>query len=322
MVISFYALIIGFMLDLIIGDPNFLPHPVRFIGKLILISEKIIRRIFPKTKNGEILGGLFLVIIVSAISTAIPFFILLYSGKISIYLRLIIESIMCYQILAVKSLRNESMKVYKELVNGDIEKAKFNVSMIVGRDTENLDDIEITKAAIETVAENTSDGIIAPMIFCAFGGAYFGFLYKTINTMDSMVGYKNDKYIFFGRTAAFVDDMVNYIPARISALLMIISSKIMKLNVKNAYKIWWRDNRNHASPNSAQTESVCAGALEIQLAGNAFYHGKLYEKPFIGDDIRPVEYEDIKRTNKLLYTTAIISMLLIIVIKGTLIICL
>ena len=322
MVISLFALLISFVMDLIIGDPRFIPHPVCFIGNLISKTEKYTRKIFPKTKSGEITGGIILVVIILIISTAIPTFILIYLEKINVYFRLIAESIMCWQILATKSLKEESMKVYNELINGNIEKARYNVSMIVGRDTNALDDTGITKAAIETVAENTSDGVIAPMLFCALGGAGLGFLYKAINTMDSMVGYKNEKYLYFGRAAAYLDDIANYIPSRLSAVIMLLSSVFLRLDTKGAWKIWINDRRKHASPNSAQTESVCAGALGIRLAGDAFYHGKLYKKPFIGTETRPIEYEDIKRANKLMYTTAIIFMLLITALKGVWILCL
>lgn len=211
---------------------------------------------------------------------------------------------MCYQMLATKSLKSESMKVYEPLVKHDIEKARYAVSMIVGRDTQSLTEEGVTKAAVETIAENTADGIIAPMFYMAIGGAPLMFLYKGINTMDSMLGYKNDRYLNFGRYAAKLDDVVNFLPARISGWLMIAASYLCGLNGKKAYKIYVRDRFNHASPNSAQTEAVMAGALGVLLAGNAYYFGKLYEKPFIGDADRDIVPEDIKRANMLLYATA------------------
>ena len=236
------------------------------------------------------------------------------------YLGLAIESFMCYQILATKGLKTESMKVYKKLAEEDLEGARYAVSMIVGRDTKALDEAGVAKAAVETVAENTSDGIIAPMIFMAIGGAPLGFFYKAINTLDSMIGYKNDKYLNFGRFAAKLDDIANYIPARISAYLMIFASFILGFNYKGAFNIYSRDKYNHASPNSAHTESVCAGALNIQLAGNAYYFGKLYEKPTIGDDLRPINYDDIKKANKLLYATAFICLAAVEIIKWAIIV--
>ncbi len=310
-VISLTALLIGFIIDLIFGDPRTIPHPIIFIGNLIAKCEKILRKIFPKTKKGEIIGGIFLVVIVLSISTIIPLILIVISAKISIYLQLCVQSIMCWQILATKSLKKESMKVYFALKENDIEKARFNVSMIVGRDTSVLDDKGITKAAVETVAENTSDGIIAPMLFTAIGGPVFGFFYKAINTMDSMVGYKSDKYINFGKAAAYLDDFVNFLPSRFSALLMIAASFFLGLDAKNAKRIYFRDRRNHASPNSAQTEACCAGALNIQLAGDAVYHGKLYKKPFIGDKNREIEYEDIRRVNDILYMSAFFCILIV-----------
>ena len=319
MTISLVALVMGYILDLIFGDPYWMPHPVRFIGNLISILEKVIRRFMPKTKRGEYIGGIILTVMVVSISMVIPLVIILMAKSINTYLALTVETFMCYQILATKSLKVESMKVYDELAKNDLYSARKAVSMIVGRDTKDLTFSGVAKAAVETVAENTSDGIIAPMIFIAIGGAPMGFFYKAINTMDSMVGYKNERYINFGRFAAKLDDVVNYLPARISAYQMILSSFFLRYDYKNAFKIYKRDRYNHASPNSAQTESVCAGALDVQLAGNAYYFGKLYEKPTIGDDIREINYDDIKKANRLLYCTSFISIVIISVIKITII---
>ena len=319
MTISLVALVMGYILDLIFGDPYWMPHPVRFIGNLISILEKVIRRFMPKTKRGEYIGGIILTVMVVSISMVIPLVIILMAKSINTYLALTVETFMCYQILATKSLKVESMKVYDELAKNDLPSARKAVSMIVGRDTKDLTFSGVAKAAVETVAENTSDGIIAPMIFIAIGGAPMGFFYKAINTMDSMVGYKNEKYMNFGRFAAKLDDVVNYLPARISAYQMILSSFFLRYDYKNAFKIYKRDRYNHASPNSAQTESVCAGALDVQLAGNAYYFGKLYEKPTIGDNIREINYDDIKKANRLLYCTSIISIVIISVIKITII---
>lgn len=319
MTISLVALVMGYILDLIFGDPYWMPHPVRFIGNLISILEKVIRRFMPKTKRGEYIGGIILTVMVVSISMVIPLVIILMAKSINTYLALTVETFMCYQILATKSLKVESMKVYDELEKNDLPSARKAVSMIVGRDTKDLTFSGVAKAAVETVAENTSDGIIAPMIFIAIGGAPMGFFYKAINTMDSMVGYKNEKHMNFGRFAAKLDDVVNYLPARISAYQMILSSFFLRYDYKNAFKIYKRDRYNHASPNSAQTESVCAGALDVQLAGNAYYFGKLYEKPTIGDNIREINYDDIKKANRLLYCTSFISIVIISIIKITII---
>lgn len=306
------AVSIGFVLDAIFGDPDFKLHPIRLRGYLISFLEKVMRRIF--TKN-ERLGGAVMAICVLIICGGVPFAILFFAYRLNYFFGIAIESVICYFMLAAKSLKQAGMSVYKPLKNGDVDGARKSVSMIVGRDTESLDDIGITKAAVETVAENTSDGVIAPLIYMAIGGGVLGCIYKAINTMDSMVGYKNERYINFGRFAAKLDDIANYIPSRISAYLMIFASKIMGCNSRNAYRIFKRDSRNHASPNSAQTESVVAGALEIQLAGDAYYFGKLYKKPFIGDGIKPIKYDNIADSIKLMYMTSVISAVLFVGLK-------
>ena len=302
--LSLYAVLIGFLLDMLFGDPDFKLHPIRVIGMLIKKTETVIRQVFPKNKMWELLGGTLMTIFVCFICFASVFIFLKYAYHFNIFFGLICESIFCWLFTATKSLKTESMKVYEALKKGSLEDARYAVSMIVGRDTKELSETGVTKAAVETIAENTSDGIIAPMFYMVLGGVPLMFLYKGINTMDSMLGYKNEKYLYFGRTAAKLDDVVNYIPARISGWLMALSSVFAGLDVKNAVKIYKRDRRNHASPNSAQTEAAMAGALRVQLAGNAYYFGKLYEKPTIGDDLRSVEAEDIKRANRLLYATA------------------
>lgn len=305
-----FALGIGFLLDLMFGDPYWLPHPICLIGSLISFLEKKIRSFFPKTAGGEIAGGIVLVILVLILSSGVPFLILYLVGLVHPYLRLAVESIMCYQLIAARSLKAESMKVYEQLEKGDLERSRWAVSRIVGRDTEKLSGEGVTKAAVETVAENTSDGVIAPMFYMAIGGAVFGFFYKAVNTMDSMIAYKNDKYLYFGKAAAWLDDIFNYIPARISAFLMILSSFLLRMDWKNAWMIFWRDRYNHASPNSAQTESVCAGALGVELAGDAWYFGVLHKKKTIGDPKRKIVPEDIRRANRLMYMTAVLGLFL------------
>ena len=229
---------------------------------------------------------------------------------VSPWLRLALETVMCYQILATRALRDESMKVYDALKTGTLQDGRKAVSMIVGRDTERLSEAGVVRAAVETVAENTSDGIIAPLFYAALGGPVLAWVYKAVNTMDSMVGYKNEIYLYFGRAAARLDDLVNYIPSRLSAVLMILASFFCRLDGKQAVKIYRRDRRKHASPNSAQTEAVCAGALGVQLAGDAWYFGVLHKKPVIGDDLRPVEPEDIPRANRLMFGTSVLGLLL------------
>ena len=304
------AIIAGFILDLIFGDPHWLPHPICLIGNLIGFIEGNLRPKLAPNKNALLLGGALMVIIVLVISFVVPMAILLAAGMVSPWLAFALETLMCYQIFATKCLRDESMKVYDALHNNDLADARVKLSWIVGRDTQNLDEEEITKGAVETVAENTADGIIAPMFYMFLGGVPLAFLYKGINTMDSMVGYKNDKFLYFGRCAAKLDDLANLLPARITGLVMIGAAFVLGLDGKNAWKIFWRDRYNHLSPNSAMTESVTAGALNIQLGGDHFYFGKLVHKDTIGDNIRPVCPEDIKKTNNLLYMTAVLCLLL------------
>ena len=307
---SVYALFIGFIIDLIMGDPHSIPHPVIFIGKLISAIEKVVRKIFPKTVRGENVAGGVLWLLVVVISTAVPTLLLWLCYGLNTWLGLALESIMCWQILATKSLKDESMKVHAALKTGNIEKSRYAVSMIVGRDTANLDDKAVARAAVETVAENTSDGIVAPLLFLAIGGAPLGFFYKAVNTMDSMLGYVEMPYKNIGLVPAKMDDVMNFIPSRLSALIMLFAGWLLKLNVKNGWKVFRRDRFNHASPNSAQTESVCAGLLGLRLAGDAWYHGVIHKKKYIGDAMREIDYEDIPRSCRLLYVTAILSLIL------------
>ena len=319
-----FAFIAGFVLDLLIGDPHFIPHPVRLIGSLISfcdkrlncdagynISEKKLNLI--KYKRGMLLA--FTVIFATFTMSVI---IIVAAYSINLYAGVIAEAVMTWQILATKCLRVESMRVYDALRTDGVDAGRRAVSMIVGRDTSVLDAAGVTRAAVETIAENTSDGVIAPMLYTAIGGPVLGFVYKAVNTMDSMLGYKNDKYMYFGRFAARLDDVVNFIPARISAYLMIAAAFICgrQFDGKNAYRIFKRDRFNHASPNSAQTESVCAGALRVQLAGDAVYFGKLVKKKYIGDGLREIEYEDIKRANRLMYITAFLCELLSVAVMS------
>ena len=304
----------GFILDLLFGDPSWIYHPIRIIGHLISGLEK---KLYKEGTSPESLRrrGTILWIGTAGIATLVPCLLLWAAFQIHPVLYFLLQSFWCWQLLATKSLKTESMKVKQALDTGTIEDGRKAVSMIVGRDTKSLTEEGVVKAAVETVAENTSDGIIAPLFYMMIGGAGLGFFYKAVNTMDSMVGYKNDRYLDFGRTAARMDDLFNLIPARLSAFLMIGAAGILGLfdsghySMANAWKIYRRDRHNHKSPNAAQTESVCAGALSVRLAGNAWYFGKLYEKPYIGDDIRPIEREDIRRANRLLYGTAVLGLL-------------
>lgn len=308
------AVFVGCGLDALFGDPGNIPHPVCAIGWLIGKLERRLRRLVPAGEKQERRAGTLLVIAVLLITGLLSVLAVAVAYAVHPLAGAAVESIMCGQMMAWRSLKKESMKVYDALAAGDVEGARTAVSMIVGRDTESLTEVGITKAAVETVAENTSDGIIAPLFYMVLFGGTGIFLYKAVNTMDSMVGYKNEKYINFGRTAARLDDVVNWLPARLSAFFMVAAGFVLEAagrivrgtthySGSGGIAIFKRDRYNHKSPNSAQTESVCAGVLGIELAGNACYFGKLYEKPTIGDAKRPVEYEDIKRANSLMTGT-------------------
>lgn len=304
-ILSLYAFLGGYLLDLIVGDPSWLFHFVRFIGQMISSFDKIFNK-FPLQKKRSNFFGFLTVFLTIIISCGIFIIISYFLAKISLFLFFGFEAFIIFQCLATKSLRVESMYVYKELKKSNLEKAREKVSRIVGRDTNVLDEKGICKATIETIAENTCDGIISPLFYISFLGALGGVFCKSVNTLDSMIGYKNEKYKFFGTFGARLDDVVQFIPARLAAYFMIFSSYILGFDGKNAYKVFRRDRYKHASINSAQTESVCAGALQIQLAGDAIYGGKIKKKEFIGDPIKNVEYEDIINANKLMKMTSVL----------------
>ena len=307
MLMSLAACAAGLLLDLLFGDPVWLYHPVRLIGNWISWAERQLRKV---CGSHLMAAGGVLWVMTALMAFLIPFALLALAGWLLPALRFLLETFWCFQILAARSLSSESRKVYEKLKESDLPGARRAVSMIVGRDTEKLTEEGVTKAAVETVAENTSDGVTAPLIYMMIGGAPLGFLYKAVNTMDSMLGYKNDRYLYFGRIPAKMDDIFNYIPARITGLLMTAAAFLTGLDGKNAWKIYRRDRRKHASPNAAQTESVCAGALGVQLAGDAVYFGKVYKKEFIGDALRRIEPEDILRTRRLMYAAEFLTFLL------------
>ena len=297
----------GYALDLIIGDPNSFPHPVRYIGKLISMVEKQIRKITSSDKGLKI-AGFFLWFIVVGVTFCVTSLILqLFKFNKIIYF--VVNTILIYTTLATKCLKDESVKIYKVLKTGDLEKSRIQLSYIVGRDTTNLNEKEIVRATVETVAENTVDGIIAPLFYGFIGGAPLAMGYKAINTLDSTVGYKNDKYYYLGFASAKIDDIANYIPARISVILFTIGNLFLRNDYKNCFKISIRDRKNHKSPNCAFSEGAVAGALGIQLGGTNIYFGETVYKPTIGDKTREIEVQDISRTNKILYATSLTSML-------------
>lgn len=302
------ALTIGFLLDLWLGDPDQWPHIVRFFGNRIAATERFLRPRLPVTARGERLGGTLLVLWLLFLAALLPSIVLWCCYRVHGLVGLIAEGLLCYQLLAMKDLKRESMQVYAALVRHDLPASRKAVSRIVGRDTQRLDETGITKAAVETVAENASDGVIAPMFYILLGGGVLGAVYKAVNTMDSMIGYKNDRYLHWGRTAAKLDDIVNWIPARLTGLLLVAAAFCCGLDGRNSWHIFCRDRRNHASPNAAHGEAACAGALHVQLAGDAWYFGKRYQKPFIGDDDRPVVATDIMHANTLLYYSGVLML--------------
>ena len=310
------AVLGGFVLDAVFGDPAWLPHPVVLMGKCISKLEKTLRARFPKTQQGELLAGAVLAFCLPVGTFLVTSAVCLLAAKISPWLGLAVQMFWCGQALAAKGLVQESRNVYGELVKPDLPAARKAVSRIVGRDTENLTAEGVTKAAVETVAENASDGVIAPLLYMLLGGAPLALTYKAVNTMDSMVGYKNETYLYFGRAAAKLDDVANYIPSRLAALLWVAAAALTGSDAKGAWRIWRRDRRNHASPNSAQTESACAGALGVQLAGPAYYFGEYYPKPTIGDALRPIEPQDILRADRMMYAASVLALVLGLVIRG------
>ncbi len=303
------AVVCGFLLDLALGDPRWLPHPVVAMGRAITWAEGHLRRAFPQTPKGERSAGRVLAFALPASSLLITWALLALLGAIHPVARFLGETWLAYQLLATCELRRQSLAVARALAEGGLPAARRVVGMVVGRDTEALDEAGIIRAAVETVAENASDGVIAPLFYLMIGGAPLGAAYKAINTLDSMVGYKNERYLNLGRASAKLDDAANWAPSRIAALLMVTACPVARLDAKGAWRIWRRDRRRHASPNAAQTESVCAGALGLRLAGPAVYFGKLVDKPAIGDAVRAIEPADIARANRLMMAASVLALI-------------
>ena len=318
------AFCMGVLLDALIGDPHSLPHPVRAIGTLITILEKRLRSVFPGTPAGEFAAGVFLVIITTGLTGAGAYLFLTVPARTAAHFfgegagyicRFLAESLSVFYFLAIRSLRDESTPVARALLEHDLPAARRAVSMIVGRDTERLDEEGVAMACVETVAEGTSDGVVSPLFWYAAAGPAGAWVYKAVNTMDSMVGYRNEKYLFFGRAAARTDDAANWLSSRLAALLMILSAFLLNMDGKSAWRIWRRDRRKHKSPNSAQTESVCAGALGLRLAGDAWYSGTLVKKPWLGDRKKPCTPEDIGRAQKLMTLTSYLMAVLALAVR-------
>lgn len=310
-----YCFLLAWLLDLLLGDPHWMPHPVRLIGWTISFLEKGVRSIFPQTPKGELAGGTLLWALVCLLSFGLPALLLAVCYRLSFWIGLAVEIFLTSQLFAARSLREESMAVFYPLREKNLPKAREMVSRIVGRDPQSLSLEGVTKAAVETVAENASDGVIAPMFWTALGGLPLGMLYKAVNTMDSMLGYKNDRYLFFGRTAAKADDLANFLPARICGELLLLACPLQGYSYRQARAVYKRDRRKHSSPNAAFPESACAGALGIQLAGPNYYGGKLVDKPALGDFLRPVEAEDIPRVNRLMLTASLLFLPLCLLLR-------
>ncbi len=305
------AVVVGFITDIIIGDPDYPFHPVRLIGKMIAGLEKLLRKVFPKSKAGELSAGLIMVVIITAVTYSAGWLAVWITGKISIYLLFALEALISYQCIAVKAMLKESENVLDKVKTGDISSAGQAVKRIVGRDTDKLDMQGVIRADIECVAESLCDGVIAPLFYLMIGGLPLGLAYKAVNTMDSMTGYKNDRYLYFGRAAARLDDIANFIPSRLAAFMIMAGSFFCGRDFKNSFVIWKRDRYKHASPNSAQTEAAMAGALGIRLGGPAYYFGERYEKEYIGDDIKSVEKEDIIGADKIFAVASLLGLIVL-----------
>lgn len=306
------VLLPAILLDLILGDPHWMPHPVRWMGAMIAGLENVLRGLLPKTPVGERLGGVLMALLVGGAFCGGSALLLWALALISPWLAWGVEVWLTYQLLAARALERESMAVYPCLIGGDLPAARTAVSRIVGRDTQSLDEAGVAKAAVETVAENTCDGVVAPLIFLWLGGLPLGMLYKAVSTMDSMVGYRNARYQFFGWAGARLDDLFNLIPARLAGLSMCLAAAVLPgYSGRGALRVFLRDRKQHKSPNSAHTEAACAGALGIQLAGDASYGGKLVKKPTLGDPLRPVEPQDIPRACRLMYADALVVLALL-----------
>ena len=296
----------GLLLDALLGDPPRPPHPVVIMGREISFLEGRLRKQDGSPRT-QIAAGAVLTAAICIPAFLVPFLTLMIAGRISIYISAAVSAVMCYQAVAVRSLYTESMRVYHALKKGGLAEAREAVGRIVGRDTAELSEEGVIRAAVETVAENTSDGVTAPLMYFAAGGGSLAFFYKAVNTLDSMIGYKNEKYLYFCRFAARLDDVMNFLPSRLTALIMVAAAALCGLDMRGAWRIWHRDRRNHKSPNSAQTEAAAAGALGIRLGGSSRYFGEWVQKPYIGDDTRPPEAEDIRRANRLMISTSLIT---------------
>lgn len=311
------AVMLGFALDALLGDPKWFPHPVCAVGKLISCMEKLLRRLFPPRKGAMVFAGVVLWIVVCGVSFAVPFLVLRFLSRINFWLGFVANSILCWLIFARKSLSEAGQHVYRA-VKESVEEGRKAVAWYVGRDTAELTEEGVIKAAVETIAENLTDGVVSPLIYMLIGGAPLGMLYKAVNTLDSMVGYHNEKYEYLGKFSAKMDDIFNFIPARLSALCIIAGAGMLRLDNRSALRIYRRDRNLHKSPNAGQTESACAGALHIQLGGDASYFGKTVRKAAFGDPLRRVNRTDILATIDLMNAASVLALALCCAVRLTL----
>ena len=309
-----YVVLLGFALDALFGDPKRLPHPVVLIGKLIAGLEKLLRRLVPDRPRTLVAAGAVLWVIVCGVSFAAPFFLLRWLRGVDFWLGFAVETALCWLIFARKSLADAGRHVYTALETS-LDEGRYAVSWYVGRDTAELDREGVIKAAVETVAENTTDGVIAPLLFMLIGGAPLGMLYKAVNTMDSMLGYHNEKYEYFGKCAARLDDVFNFIPARFAAVCLIAATGFLGMDNRNALRVFRRDRNGHKSPNAGQTEAACAGALHIRLGGDASYFGKTVKKASFGDADKEIARTDILRAVDLMTTASVLALVLASVVR-------
>lgn len=308
-------IVTAFILDMVFKDPQKIPHFVTFIGMMIKKGEAIIRKIFISSKWTDLFGGFLLTVFVVFISFIIPYLLLGVLYAVNSYLGAAVEIFLCFQILALGSLKEAAMRVYSSFSLNSLDMARKEVSKIVGRDTENLTEKDVVKATVESVAENTNDGVVAPLFYMLIGGASLGMLYKAVNTLDSMIGYRNKKYNYFGRFAARLDDVLNIIPARITGFLYVAASLLSGFDYKNSYRILLRDRWNHLSPNSGYPEAAVAGALNIQLGGGSYYSGEYVEKKYIGDDNKEPDIEDIPKACMLMTFVSVLALVILIALK-------
>lgn len=304
------SIVAAVLLDAIIGDPYGFPHPVRLIGKYIAVFEKGARKIV-QSPAGLKAAGVVLTITTVLLAYGLTYGILKIALKLDPVLYHVLNVFFMYTCLAANCLNSEAMKIYRLLDKGDIAAARIQTSYIVGRDTDQLEEGELTRAVVETVAENSSDGVMAPLFFMAIGGAPLAMAYKAVNTLDSMVGYKNEKYLNLGWSSARFDDIVNYLPARLTALFISAAALVLGLDYKNSVKTLLKDGRNHSSPNSGYPEAAAAGALGVMLGGTNLYFGKPVYKPTIGQSKRPIVKKDIVRTNQLMLVAYVLALFVI-----------